>query len=889
MTAATATVAPAARAGHPLLVALAQATDERIVGGKARNLARLIEWGVRVPDGVVVTCDALRLLLANSGILDLSDRSPDRLRSQILTAPFPDAIEAILDDVGRTWMGSVDVAVRSSAVGEDGGGASYAGQFDSVLGVSSRAGLESALRRCWASLWSDRAVAYRRARGLSPNGMGIVIQRQVRAVMAGVLFTRHPDARQDRDVMVIEYCAGLGDRLVAGEVDPGRVELSRADLSVTHHVPPPDDSEAPIAGVLPPATIDALAAIAVGLEARFGSPQDIEWAIDESGGVAILQSRPITTTGAPHLHEAEPARQVLWSNANVRENFPDPISPLLYSIAACGYYHYFRNLGLAFGVSRRRLAAMDRPLRGIIGVHGARMYYNLTNIHAVLRMAPCGDRLARAFNSFVGAGETAEQPLDAIAWTDRRSPIAQAAEIARITLATVSQYVFLGRRLRSFERTVDAFARTASQSSLDKASLAGLGARFTAFLDIRFRQWKNAALCDAAAMVTYAALESLLTRSGFADATHTRLLTALPGVPSGQPPLRLWALSRQIRANVALRRLFESDASPDAILTRMRQDPACADVQLALRAYLDDWGFRSSGELMLTVPSLEERPEPVIELLKQYVRYDAEPPEAARARQVAERRTETRRVLAAIALRAPHRALASWLLVRWTQRSVAYRERARLKQALLYSRCRQIALRIGRELVRLGQLAHVDDVFLLTFSEIDELCSGRTMLPGAVRGVVDVRRREHAATCRLDPPDTFRLAESAVFSMTHSDASGDDEPGDASKDRFQGTSACGGRVSAPAAVLADVSQADRLTRGDVLVTRQTDPGWAPLFGLVSGLVIERGGMLSHGAILAREFGLPCVVGIKDAMRQIPQGARVTIDGDRGTCVVERAS
>ena len=144
----------------------------------------------------------------------------------------------------------------------------------------------------------------------------------------------------------------------------------------------------------------------------FDRPQDIEWTIDADGRLWIVQARPITTAAERRPGPLRERRlsgaelHVQWSNANVNENFPEPISPLLYSIASAGYYHYFRNLGLSFGISRRRLAAMEQPLRQIIGVHGARMYYNLTNIHAVLRTAPFGERLAASFNQFVGADDT---------------------------------------------------------------------------------------------------------------------------------------------------------------------------------------------------------------------------------------------------------------------------------------------------------------------------------------------------------------------------------------------------------------------------------------------------------------------------------------------------
>jgi pyruvate,water dikinase len=898
---------------------LADASEETAAGGKAVNLARLMALGASVPDGVVLTCGAFDAFLAESGVGERLDRLvgdlkststlealqdvDDRARALIMAATLTPGLAASCEAIARQWLPHHVLAVRSSAVGEDGDRSSFAGQFDSVLGVTSLAGLRGAVLTCYASYWSARAMFYRRTReatALSTGtpwrhslaGMALVIQRQIAPAAAGVLFTRNPDPRADRrDTMVVEYCAGLADRLVAGCVDPGRVVVSRATGAVVQEsaLEDPDNVSAQ---ALVASRLGELARLGLLVEQGFGSPQDIEWAIDRGGRIWLVQSRPITT---PVLSATNPVDRVLWTNANVSENFPEPISPLLYSIASPGYYHYFRNLGIAFGISTRRLDAMERPLRSIIGVHGARMYYNLTSIHAVLRLAPFGERLAHAFNTFVGADEIAPPTAGAVSWRDRAG-LAQSVELARIAAFTTWQYLWLGRRIRAFERTADALATRTRPQALQSASLDTLGALLAEFIDIRCRRWKNASLADAAAMVTYALLERMLARSGYGGATHTRLLRALPGVPSSIPPRRLWALSRMIRDHAALRSLFDEAEAP-AILAQLHNDPQFADFRRAFDEFLDTWGFRSSAELMLTVPALDERPEPAIELLKQYARDTGESPELVVARQADERRHETSSLLRTIARRSPLRALAVWLLVRWTQRSIAYRERARLKQALLYTRCRRVALRIGDELVKKGQLASRDDAFMLTWSEIDELTSGRAMFAHGAHDLVLLRRRQHAALSELTPPDTFRLPQGDVFPPSP----GFGETATAGMNRtmdrdvigrpdgrtvLTGTTACGGRVSAPAAVLADVNQASRLTRGDVLVTRQTDPGWGPVFCLISGLVIERGGMLSHGAIIAREFGLPCVVGVKQATTRIAHGVKVTVDGDRGECVLE---
>ena len=896
----------AVRTHSDLMCRLADATVERLVGGKARNLARLMALGVPVPDGIVLTGAAFSQFLDSNVVRDRIDAhcqqidvaDPASLQSRsatiaeiVNTGVMPREIQELIREVSRGWPSGTLLVGRSSAVGEDGSRASFAGQLDSVLGLTTSADLERGIKTCWASYWSARALFYRTALGASLDGMGVIVQKQVTARASGVLFTRAPagTTATGSDDLMIEYCAGLGDALVSGQLEPGRLLVSRSDLSVRRETALADPhSNALVETFLTPRRILDLSRLALRLEKDLGGPQDIEWSIDADGELWILQSRPITATAQPRTASAR--RSVVWSNANVNENFPQPISPLLYSIASVGYYHYFRNLGLAFGVARWRLAAMEPPLRGIIGVHGGRMYYNLTNIHAVLRMAPFGERLAAAFNQFVGAAEITE-PSRPVGSTDQRGRLATVVEVLRIAICTAWQYLGLRHRLEAFERAADAFAARTHPDRLRDLTLQELLDELRGFLTIRNHRWKNASLADAASMVCYALLQSTLKKAGCSPTLHNRLLRALPGVPSSIPPVRLWELSRLIRADERLRTLFAVESAPKA-LQAIRHDVRFATFRSAFEQFLEEWGFRSSAELMLTVPSLQEDPVPAIELLKQYAVSGGEPPTAAIARQATERQTETSVLLLQLLRRSPATAAAAWLLVRWTQRAIAYRERARLKQALLYTRCRRIALEIGSRAVQSGTLRRREDIFMLSCQEIDELVSGRAMFPYGVHELVDLRLREHALLAEMHPPDTVRLGESEylqqgtpVETVPAQETSPDQQDGAT----LRGVGACGGRAEARAAVLADVRDARQLERGDVLVTRQTDPGWAPVFCLISGLIIERGGMLSHGAIIAREFGLPCVVGVKNATRRIPHASHVTVDGDLGICTVSSQS
>lgn len=863
---------------HRSIVSLAAATDLREAGGKARNLARLLALGAPVPNGFVITDAALRGIAEAAGgePADLVDAVAGLVRGE----PWPVALATALD---AAWMAlSADtVIVRSSAVGEDSEATSFAGQLDSIGGVTSAATLRQAVAGVWASRWFERAVAYQTARHVRLSGMGVIVQRQIASAVSGVLFTEAPHSTSH---MLLEYCGGSGDRLVSGEINPGRITIARRTLRWVRQAGP----ESPAAmetALLNDLQLGSLGRLALEIERAFGCPQDIEWTMDANGRLWVVQARPITARAT--VASSRPAG-VLWSNANVNENFPQPICPLLYSIASIGYYHYFRNLGRAFGLSAHRMTLIDAPLRQIIGVHGARMYYNLTSIHAVLRSAPFGELLTGAFNQFVGA-EASDEPAAADTFSGGRGRVLQALELVTIAVKTTWQYLFLTRRVERFEQSVAAFSERTHPDRLAGRSLPDIVDDCRAFLEIRCHRWNGAALADAGAMVSHALLQRLLTRTCPRDdqqGLHTTLLKALPDLVSSMPALELWRLSRQVLADPALHELFETSAAAD-VLTTVAGDERFADFRIQLQQYLDDWGFRCSAELMLTVPSFQEAPEPVIELIKAYTRVDGESPRDSLERQEAERLAETARVLGELRYRPlswvvpfVSQSLAVATVLTWTQRCIQLRERARLKQALLYSRFRRVALALGEGLREAGRIDQAADVFFLTFEELVALGSGSAMFPDHVRPLVAVRRQGHRDLSASTPPDSMRLPVGEYLPPAVSWAHGDDEPAQGAIS-FSGLGACGGATTGRATVLADVRESHLLAAGDVLVTRQTDPGWAPIFPLIAGLVIERGGMLSHGAIVAREFGIPSVVGVKHATRRIPQGARITVDGDRG--------
>ena len=535
-----------------------------------------------------------------------------------------------------------------------------------------------------------------------------------------------------------------------------------------------------------------------------------------------------------------------------------------------------------------------RMLRRVAG-------YNLDIFHPVSERPYTADGSVNLAHLFVGAEDTPA------ADTARPGRLSLAIEYVRIGASILWQYLSIQWRIRRFENRVDAFAEQTHPSRLEQRSVEALAADLSAFLKIRLECWNDAALADTAAMVCYGLLKSRLShwlKEDSQSTMHNDLLKGLPGLASALPVTKLWELSRRIENNEALKALFLHHSAED-ILQRIRE-PDFNEFADAFDEYLERWGFRSSAELMLTTPTPTEDPRPLVDLLRAYLRPDTASPEARAREQTRSRLAISSAIEARISPQAWWRAVPLLsaasrfrLLLGATQGAIRLRERARMKQALLYTRLRHISLQLGDRLVERQRLQQRDDVFMLATGEVFELLSGDEAGSEAraqsVAGKVQARRSAMHAYAALQPPDRIVLAEGEVWRAAAKSApESQAAPRSAATSQqlheslheklhesLHGVGACGGAAFGNATVVLDVAQAGRIEAGQILVTRQTDPGWATVFFLVHGLVIERGGMLSHGAIIAREYGIPAVIGVADATRLIHDGDRLRVDGDLG--------
>jgi len=826
-----------------------------LVGGKAANLGELARAGFPVPNGFVLTTHAYTLA---AGAAAVDPARPAEAAERLRAAPVP---EAIANAARKAYaaLGSGRVAVRSSATAEDLPGASFAGQQDSYLNVSSDESLLDAIRRCWASLWNERAVAYRRANGVDDTsvGLAVVVQEMVDASAAGVLFTADPVTGRRRRA-AIDAVAGLGEKLVAGAVDPDHYAIDIASREVVQR---------PAAGqgsVLSEQEVLTLGEFGDRVERHFNAPQDIEFALDQERHVWIVQSRPITTLYPLPEDAPDPQQELrVYFSGSVFQGYFEPITPM--------GIQFFRLLSGA--VSGMFGFPVDDPAAGskILKDPGMRLYIDVTPIVR----DPVG---RRAFVALTSMGEARSSAVLVQLASDPRLSLARRSRL-RSVRAIAGAMMRAGvphsalRVVRSpdvtrarYVREIEEFAR------IDLPEDATAEQRLDAFerliLTVSPRMFPRMIGTIMPAMLSFALAARLLRGKARMDELQT-ITRGAPHNPTTEMDLSLWALCTDVRTDADSRDALMRRTPPE-LAAGYRRGTLPPRLQAGLKSFLARYGFRSIGEIDIGVERWSENPEHILGALANYVRLgdDALAPDA----QFARGKREAEAMIASLLTRVhgPRRAILRVVLGR-VRALIGDREAPKFQIIrLIATPSRELLKPVGRDLVARGRLSHEADIFFLTLPEARRAAGGEDMreLVAARRAAYD-RERARRRIPRLLLSDGTD-AEAALVSVG---------------DGLRGSPASPGIVSGPARVIRAPAGA-RLEPGEILVAPSTDPGWTPLFLTAGGLIMEMGGMMSHGAVVAREYGIPAVVGVAGATDQITTGQRVTVDGSAGTVVLE---
>ena len=853
--------------------------DLALAGGKATSLGELTDAGFPVPPGFCVTTDAYRTFVAANSlqaeIMRLSSDAsagdpilletvsasirtlfadgqiPPKLASEICSAyahlstshsPLP-------------TLGTSPVAVRSSATAEDLPGASFAGQQDTYLNISGEEAVLTAVRRCWASLWTSRAIAYRQREGILPQDvtLAVVVQLLIPAEAAGVLFTANP-LTGDRSEIVIDAAWGLGEAIVGGLVTPDHFVVDKttnlvkakqvADkqmmtirtLNGTEEQPTPEALRSMPA--ISAAHIAELTDLARRIEIHAGRPVDVEWA-RRDGTLFILQARPITHL-PPDLMGMEWSRQILI------ERYPDPITPFSWSVINAMLLESFGKIFRLLGLN----VPDGMPLFRLI--HG-RPYLNLTALSRGFASLPFSPPAALG-----GSEVPPRQRLPGL------GILPVLGNVLKIVLTSHRQWE---RLLPSFMAAVEQESALAWETLPTAAILEG----------ITRHEAQSAALMANHAEASIAAeplvqILQKLTRAWLGDKDGQIAITLLSGLTGNktvETNRALWRLAASTRGNDGLRHAIAA-AGAGNWREPIALAPGGADFLAGFDAFLQAYGHRTQGYDMAK-PTWRERPDVVLELLRLSFDDSVPDPGEGEARKAAEREATVRAARQRLSL------LKRFLFDRVLSLAQTYfrlRENQQfyLMQGVPLSR--RTLLTLGRRFQEAGLLNEVEDVFFLENKEIRSLAANMAGLPAYGLSLpinslhlVAERRAEFERNQQIDAP--IHLGGKPV------------QPEAQTSGALRGIPASRGKAVGKARLIRTPDDFHTLQRGEIIIAPATTPAWTPLFGVAVGLVTEFGGLLSHSGVVAREYGLPAVLGVGEVMRLLHDGDEIEVDGERG--------
>ncbi|AUI53393.1 pyruvate, water dikinase [Arthrobacter crystallopoietes] len=899
------------------------------VGGKAANLGGLIAAGLPVPDGFCITTTAYQRVAAEVGLdailaeletaagagasaggnRDTSAEGAaalagmaERARVALEAAPMPEDIaeavraayaELANNDAGR----QLAVAVRSSATAEDLPEASFAGQQDTYLNVAGEDALLDAVRRCWASLWTERAVAYRSDNGIDQRSVSIavVVQTMVDAEVSGVLFTANPLTGR-RHEAVIDAAPGLGEAVVSGAVNPDQFVVDTASGRILERTPGSNPAGGGDA-CLTDEQIRALTTLGARAEEHFGEPQDLEWAIGPDGAIHLVQSRPITTL-YPLPAPADTGRAGGGGNASDGEGRDGGTRAYLCASLLQGLTRPLTPMGLsAFQV----LADAYRPAGGNYGAPvpfsysqaGLRLFVDVTPVlhsKAGRQIIPAAMKAADARS--VGALRyLMEDPRFAIISRPKLGALKGALRGSlRGSLKSVPQLAMIPRVLHGLVRPAAALERSRrAEQEFRRMLVLPEPATPARRLDFVERM--------LAGMITPGVLKQLpppaagyiwlgivrwllgqLVQPGDLQA----VLRGLPDNVTTQMDLELWQAATIIRDDAEAARALK-DEDPQELARRYAEGSLPATAQHELAAFLDKYGHRAVAEIDIGIPRWSEEPAHIINVLANYLRLSD--PDQAPDRQFARAAATAEAKVAELTHRARAKGRIRGRLVAYGLRRVrataGRREYPKFGLIVALAALRAQLKRVGTVLADEGRIASPEDIFFL------DLAEARVGLRGAdLNELAAERRRTYNRELRRRRIPRLLLSDGTDVeaAMGHASATTTAAthlpPG-----TLTGAPASAGTVTGKARVILDPAGA-HLEPGEILVAPSTDPGWTPLFLTAGALVMEMGGPISHGAVVAREYGIPAVVGVPDATTRITTGDTITVDGAAGTISIQ---
>jgi pyruvate,water dikinase len=858
-----------------------RAEDATSFGHKGATLGELLRAGFPVPAGFAISGEAFRRHAERALGAGWWNRRvvPHEAHRRLVEVELDgDLVALVASAYERLGAGDPLVAVRSSSTAEDSAARSFAGIQESLVGVAGVRSVLDAMRCVWASLWSESAQAYLEPQlaGLEePVMVGVVVQLLVNPDVAGVLFTRNPITGAATEV-VINSSFGLGEPVLSGLLSPDLFVVNKKSFCLIdkaiskksfkiviqngHRTRIKLDAERATEASLDEASLKRLTELGLRVEATLAGARDIEWALAD-GEVWLLQARPITGPVMPGPERGAPGdlpghQGDVWTNANVGEALPGVATPLTWSIAARYSEHGFRRAFAALGCDVPEGVVLVARFRG-------RIYLNLTRFSEIAAQLP-----------FLSPMTIAE--LGGARWPAGFEPAARTytlgagarfvQRLPRVIARLVGQNIAVERQVAAIEARVAASAQRMARKPLALDDRAHLDAELVAVGELLEATGDAMLTCSANSLGSFLAVRFLVHRwlGDHAPGLEHELLSGAADLESAKPGIALRHMAEAARSDAeATRILLETDLHA----LRVESFPRGSQVRRDLESFQAAHGYRAVREAELMTPRWSEEPTVIFAALREYLRSGGPLPGRGLEARMSARRAALERVESRLG---PVRGSVIRHLVEAARRYSRLRERLRARVTQVLGLYRTIALEVSR---RIGP---PESGFFLTIDEVHRALEAGDGAWRELGPTIVARRLEYERFKRLpDPPATFVGSPPETVEQACARASWE----------LVGLPASPGRASGAARVLLDHRQAGELRAGEVLVVSCADVGWSPLFLLAGALVTELGGVLSHAAVVAREYGVPAVVGVVGATQRIETGQQLVVDGDSGRVVV----
>jgi rifampicin phosphotransferase len=834
------------------------------LGGKARGLYQLQELGHAVPPFAVLPAQAFDPLL---GPAWQEQGEASALRQQLLNYRLPADTLQQLEGLLQGWgFPQKAVVVRSSVADEDGQQHAFPGMMDSFLNLRSLEAVEAAIATCAASAYSDRAMAYRRQKGLSLQARpAVIIQQQVAASASGLMFTTFPEYPQE---LAIHALWGFGEGLMSGRAEADefyflkkegrlhRQKLTQKALSL-EAAGQQGLAEAPVAQEkqhapsLSEQQLQQLFALGQQLEKSLGRPQDIEFAL-EGDRLFLLQTRPITQP-IPEV--------VVYDNSNIQESYCGVTTPLTFSFASRAYATVYHQTMQVLGLPQARIAEQEGVVTNLLGLVKGRIYYNINNWYRGLQLLPSFRQNKEDMERMMGV----QEPVDFV--EDQEKGLGQKLRMLPGLLLNLwrlwRSFGKLPQRVPAFKAHFQQVYGPFYQQELSTLSPAALLAQKEALDSRLLRNWTTPIINDFWVMMRNGKVRRQLTKAGIAQPEEflSRYLSGDQEIESTQPTKAMLALATTARRQPALQALLY--ALPHDLHQQLGL--AYPDFYQKVNAFIAQYGDRTVGELKLETTTMRLQPLIFYKYLRNYLHQQAPLPlqELSGLSVAAKKELEE-----ALQKRSPLLARSLWKSLAQLQQAIRYRESLRLERTRLFGMYRALYRAMGATLLEKGILSAVEDVFYLTEEELLEALQ-RPATP--LLALVAERKREFEGYRPLEVPARVVLPSPPLEQPDATD-------GDPSQ--LQGAGCYPGRVAGELIVIRDPSD-DLDVRDKIICALRTDPGWAALFPACRGVLIEKGSSLSHSVILLRELGIPTIINIPRLTQRLQSGQQVEMDGSSG--------